>query len=80
MPPVDRRPVWFDPSRAHSGTPQAGTAASRSGSVNAAGQSSTAVLLVFGPDADEVAAVNDRLSAALLDHLRWQQIEGPPPG
>jgi hypothetical protein len=52
----------------------------RSGSVNAAGQSSTAVLLVFGPDADAVAAVNDRLSAALLDHLRWQQTEGPPPG
>jgi hypothetical protein len=52
----------------------------RSGSVNAAGQSSTAVLLVFGPDADEVAAGNDRLSAALLDHLRSQQTEGPPPG
>jgi hypothetical protein len=44
------------------------------------GKSSTAVLLVFGPDADEVAAVNDRLSAALLDHLRWQQTEGQPPG
>jgi hypothetical protein len=50
----------------------------RSGSINAAGASTTAVLLVFGPDAEEVQAVNDRLSLAILDHLRWQQTEGPP--
>ena len=52
----------------------------RSGGINHAGKSTTAVLLVFGPDAEEVAAVNDLLQAALLDHLRWQQTEGPPAG
>jgi hypothetical protein len=50
----------------------------RSGSINAAGASTTALLLVFGPDAEEVDAVKDRLTAALLDHIRWQQTEGPP--
>jgi hypothetical protein len=50
----------------------------KSGGINAAGTSRTAVLLVFGPDAEEGAAVNDRLQAALLDHLRWQQTDGPP--
>jgi hypothetical protein len=50
----------------------------QSGGINATGKSTTAVLLVFGPDAEEVAAVNDRLQAALLDHFRWLQTEGPP--
>jgi hypothetical protein len=50
----------------------------RSGGKSAAGTSTTAVLLVFGPDAEEVQAINDRLQAALLDHIRWQQTEGPP--
>jgi hypothetical protein len=50
----------------------------RSGGINHAGTSTTTVLLVFGPDAEEVQAVNDRLSAALLDRIRWQQTEGPP--
>jgi hypothetical protein len=26
----------------------------------------------------EVQAIDDRLQAALLDHIRWQQTEGPP--
>jgi hypothetical protein len=50
----------------------------RSGGINAVGASTTAVLLVFGPDAEEVEAVHVRLQAALLDHIRWQQTEGPP--
>jgi hypothetical protein len=50
----------------------------RFGSINHAGTSTTAVLLVFGPDAEEVQAVNDRLGVALLDHFKWQQTEGPP--
>jgi hypothetical protein len=44
-----------------------------SGSINHAGTSTTAVLLVFGPDQDEVDGVRDRLTAALLDFIRWQQ-------
>lgn len=51
---------------------------SRSGGINHVGASTTAVLLVFGPDAEEVEAVHVRLQAALLDHIRWQQTEGPP--
>ena len=50
----------------------------RSGGINAAGATSTAVLLVFGPDAEEVEAVHVRLQAALLDYIRWQHTEGPP--
>jgi hypothetical protein len=51
-----------------------------SGSINHAGASTTAVLLVFGPDQDEVDGIKDRLAAALLDFIRWQQTEGPPAG
>jgi hypothetical protein len=50
----------------------------QSGAISHAGTSTTTVLLVFGPDAEEVAAVHDRLNAALLDHVRWQQTEGRP--
>ena len=50
----------------------------RTGSVNYAGANTTAVLLVFGADQADVEAVNYRLTAALLDHIRWQQTEGPP--
>ena len=38
----------------------------RSGGINHVGESTTAVLLVFGPDPEEVRAVKDRLQAALL--------------
>jgi hypothetical protein len=50
----------------------------RSGNIAHTGASTTAVLLIFGPDAGEVAAVNAWLNAALFDHVRWQQTEGPP--
>jgi len=50
-----------------------------SASINHAGESTTAVLLVFGPDHEEVEGIQLRLTAALLDFIRWQQTEGPPP-
>jgi hypothetical protein len=52
--------------------------ACRSGNIAHTGASTTAVLLIFGPDVEEVAAVNGWLNAALLDQIRWQQTEGPP--
>jgi hypothetical protein len=50
----------------------------RSGGINHAGTSTTAVLLVFGPDAEEVQAVNDRLTAALLDHISGSRPKAHP--
>jgi hypothetical protein len=41
-----------------------------SGSINHAGKSTTAVLLVFGPDHEEVEGVQLRLTAALLDFIQ----------
>jgi hypothetical protein len=49
------------------------------GSINHAGESTTAVLLVFGPNHEEVEGVQLRLAAALLDFVRWQQTNGSPP-
>jgi hypothetical protein len=47
--------------------------ACRSGNIADAGTSTTAVLLIFGPDAGEVAAVKAWLNAAFFDQIRWQR-------
>jgi hypothetical protein len=46
----------------------------QSGAINHVGDNTTAVLLVFGPDSDEVQAVRDRLTVALLDYIEWRKL------